>query len=78
MSPISEVYKEKKIKINYQLKKTHQKTKMKQNNNKQVYVAPAVEANVIRVENGFSMSLIQCDTDEYNTEVVTTLATYLM
>lgn len=29
---------------------------MKQNNKKQVYVAPAVEANVVNVENGFSCS----------------------
>lgn len=30
---------------------------MKQNNKKQVYVAPAVEANVVNVENGFSCSM---------------------
>lgn len=50
---------------------------MKQNNKKQVYVAPAVEANVINVENGFSMSQI-CSTDLYNTEIVTTGSTVLM
>lgn len=34
---------------------------MKQNNKKQVYVAPAVEANVVNVENGFSCSAVYCD-----------------
>lgn len=69
---------QRKIKINYQLKKTHQKTKMKQNNKKQVYVAPAVEANVVNVENGFTLSNSYCATDEYNTEIVTTISTVLM
>lgn len=51
---------------------------MKQNNKKQVYLAPAVEANVVRVENGFAVSTPYCSTDEYNTEVVQTISTILM
>lgn len=70
---------QRKNKINYQFKKTHQKTKMKQNNKKQVYVAPAVEANVVNVENGFSMSLvINCQLDGYQTELIETLTTVSM
>lgn len=49
---------------------------MKQNNKKQVYVAPAVEANVVNVENGFSMSLVlNCQLDGYQTELIETLTT---
>lgn len=59
-------YKESKIKsiIN---KKTHQKNKMTNNNKKQVYVAPAVEANVVNVENGFSCSTY-CD--DFNASII--------
>lgn len=34
---------------------------MKQNNKKQVYVAPAVEANVVTVEAGFQCSGVYCE-----------------
>lgn len=65
---------QRKNKINYQFKKTHQKTKMKQNNKKQVYVAPAVEANVVNVENGFSLSNpVYCNVEGYQTEVIENL-----
>ena len=33
---------------------------MKQNNKKQVYLAPAVEANVVSVEAGFQCSGVYC------------------
>lgn len=49
---------------------------MTQNNKKQVYLAPAVEANVVKVENGFSVS---CTADFTNIESVgvgTTITMY--
>lgn len=70
---------QRKNKINYQFKKTHQKTKMKQNNKKQVYVAPAVEANVVSVENGFAGSNPSfCDPSNSMIEDLTVVSTLMM
>lgn len=49
---------------------------MTQNNKKQVYLAPAVEANVVKVENGFSMS--NCFNDQTNIEALVTGSTITM
>lgn len=50
---------------------------MKQNNKKQVYVAPAVEANVVSVENGFAGSTF-CDPRNSMIEEVTVVSTLMM
>lgn len=49
---------------------------MTQNNKKQVYLAPAVEANVVKVENGFALS--NCFNDQTNIEALVTGSTITM